>query len=155
MNLADAIRKAAVAPAVTEAISAGLHPFSSLHGHADSAPLIDVEQLTREHHEIPEEKSVHVEGSGLSTTSGPGLIRLELFLPPEQVNRLVRSVTAAHHSVLTLREAASHLRISPARLEEMAAEHRVPAFKVDGRWRFSRSRLDEWVANEWEKENAS
>jgi excisionase family DNA binding protein len=152
MNLADAIRRAAVAPAVGQVISTGLHQDAerTLAQEPELEPEPEVLDLhAADHVEV-------AEPSGLSTTSGPGLIRLELFLPPEQVNRLVKSVTAAHHSVLTLREAASHLRISPARLEEMAAERKVPAFQVDGRWRFSRSRLDEWVAcNEWEKENAS
>jgi len=148
MNLADAIRKAAVAPAVTEAISASLQE----HPEPVTEPEPDLDLMEA----VLATPIEAIETSPLSGASTPGLIRLELFLPPEQVSRIVKSVTAGHHSVLTLREAASHLRISPARLEEMAVEHRIPAFQVDGRWRFSRSRLDEWVAsNEWEKENAS
>lgn len=73
-------------------------------------------------------------------------VRLELFLTPEQMNLMLRAVMASHHSVMTLREAASYLRMSPGTLERMAQEHEVPAFVIDGRWRFPKPALDEWLA---------
>lgn len=73
-------------------------------------------------------------------------VRLELFLTPEQMNLMLRAVMASHHSVMTLREAASYLRMTPSTLERMAQEHEVPAFVIDGRWRFPKPALDEWLA---------
>ena len=76
----------------------------------------------------------------------PGsVVRLELFLTPEQLSGLFRAVVANQHSVMTLREAASYLRVSASRLEEMAQEGDIPAFLIDGKWRFPRNSVDEWL----------
>jgi excisionase family DNA binding protein len=138
MNLADAIRKAAHVTARTdeEQESEFVVPFTS-------TPIVLEDRET-------------LEGLNLATSPGPGLIRLELFLPPDQLHRLIRSVAATQHTVLTMREAAGHLRISTARLEELAAAREIPAFQVDGKWRFSRARLEEWVnEHHLNKEDAS
>jgi excisionase family DNA binding protein len=73
------------------------------------------------------------------------VVRLELFLSPEQLNGLFRAVVANQHSVMTLREAASFLRIPASRLEKMAQDGEIPALQIDGRWRFTRSAVDEWM----------
>lgn len=73
-------------------------------------------------------------------------VRLELFLTPEQMNLMLRAVMASHHSVMTLREAAAYLRLPAGSLERMAQDHEVPAFVIDGRWRFPKPALDEWLA---------
>lgn len=73
-------------------------------------------------------------------------VRLELFLTPEQMNLMLRAVMTSHHSVMTLREAAAYLRMTTGTLERMAQEHEVPAFVIDGRWRFPKPALDEWLA---------
>lgn len=76
----------------------------------------------------------------------PGsVVRLELFLTPEQLSGLFRAVVANQHTVMTLREAASYLRVSASRLEEMAQEGDIPAFLIDGKWRFPRNSVDEWL----------
>lgn len=130
MNLADAIRRAShVNPRVEE-----------------EATRPDAFNYTEASEAMPNEDKESLEGLNLSTSPGPGLIRLELFLPPDQLHRLIRSVAATQHSVMTLRESASYLRIPVARLEELAAERKLPGFQVDGKWRFSRARLEEWVA---------
>ena len=131
MNLADAIRRAShLVPKTDEENEAAEYqpPFS--------APT----------EALPNEDRDTLEGLNLSTGPGPGLVRLELFLPPDQLHRLIRSVAATQHTVLTMREAAGHLRISTTRLEELAVAREIPAFQVDGKWRFSRARLEEWVA---------
>jgi excisionase family DNA binding protein len=73
------------------------------------------------------------------------VVRLELFLSPEQLNSVFRAVVATQHSVMTLREAAAYLRVSPGTLETMAQEGQIPAFLIDGRWRFARNSVDEWL----------
>ena len=74
------------------------------------------------------------------------VIRLEMFLTAEQISSLFRSVATSQHSVLTLREAANHLRISTHSLEELAVSAEIPAFFVDGKWKFPKAGLDEWIA---------
>ena len=41
--------------------------------------------------------------------------------------------------------ASDYLGISPDTLYKYASEGFVPAFKLGNRWRFKRSRLDEWM----------
>lgn len=47
--------------------------------------------------------------------------------------------------VMDIRQAADYLGISPDTLYKYSAEGFVPAFKLGNRWRFKRSRLDEWM----------
>jgi excisionase family DNA binding protein len=141
MNLADAIRRAGHVPSRVEEKATSADAFHS---------VVEVEAT------VPIEDKEILEGLNLSTGPGPGLIKLELFLPPDQLHRLIRSVAATQHNVMTLRESASYLRIPTARLEELAAERKLPGFQVDGKWRFSRARLEEWVAaNHLPREQAS
>ena len=47
--------------------------------------------------------------------------------------------------VLDIQEASNYLAISPDTLYKYASEGFVPAFKLGNRWRFKRSRLDDWM----------
>lgn len=47
--------------------------------------------------------------------------------------------------VMDIRQAADYLGVSPDTLYKYSAEGFVPAFKLGNRWRFKRSRLDEWM----------
>ena len=47
--------------------------------------------------------------------------------------------------VMDIRQAADYLAISADSLYKYASENTVPAFKLGNRWRFKRSRLDEWM----------
>ena len=46
---------------------------------------------------------------------------------------------------MDIRQASDYLGISPDTLYKYASEGFVPAFKLGNRWRFKRSRLDEWM----------
>lgn len=46
---------------------------------------------------------------------------------------------------MDIRAAAEYLGISPDTLYRYASERSVPAFKLGNRWRFKKSRLDEWM----------
>ncbi|GIV01358.1 MAG: hypothetical protein KatS3mg015_0188 [Fimbriimonadales bacterium] len=73
------------------------------------------------------------------------VVRLELFLSPEQMHQLLRGILQGAHSVMTLREASQFLRIKHETLIRMAEEGQIPAFLVDGRWKFPRQAVEEWV----------
>jgi excisionase family DNA binding protein len=47
--------------------------------------------------------------------------------------------------VMDIRLASDYLGISPDTLYKYASDGFVPAFKLGNRWRFKRSRLDEWM----------
>jgi excisionase family DNA binding protein len=47
--------------------------------------------------------------------------------------------------VMDIRQASEYLGISPDTLYKYASDGFVPAFKLGNRWRFKRSRLDEWM----------
>jgi excisionase family DNA binding protein len=47
--------------------------------------------------------------------------------------------------VMDIRQASDYLGISADTLYKYASEGFVPAFKLGNRWRFKRSRLDEWM----------
>ncbi len=46
--------------------------------------------------------------------------------------------------ILTLREAATYLHISPATMYRLLKKSRLPGFKVGNDWRFDKSQLDRW-----------
>jgi excisionase family DNA binding protein len=47
--------------------------------------------------------------------------------------------------VMDIRQAARYLGVAPDSLYKYAASGFVPAFKLGNRWRFRRTRLDEWM----------
>jgi excisionase family DNA binding protein len=47
--------------------------------------------------------------------------------------------------VMNIRQAAQYLGVSPDTLYKYVNEQRIPAFKLGNRWRFKKSRLDQWM----------
>lgn len=47
--------------------------------------------------------------------------------------------------VMNIRQASAYLGISPDTLYKYVAEDLIPAFKLGNRWRFKKSKLDEWM----------
>jgi excisionase family DNA binding protein len=151
MNLADAIRKASAT-----ALSSPL--MKQISAHVEAAPrheeltvdedLAEVEMNEQEW--TPEEAPRYevAEATAPVAEAGPGqhVVRLELALSQEQLNGLFRAVLTSPHSILTPKEAAAYLRIKVRALEEMAAAGEIPAYEVDGKWRFSKVGIDEWLA---------
>lgn len=148
MNLADAIRRAAS--------EAGNKPME----HTDiftAAPTIEPDwepQAFDPHAEAegvldphsPEVEAIEVGASIPASAPSAGMVRVEVFLPPDQLSGFFRAVAATQHPILTVREASHFLRIAANTLEDLAAQGDVPAFKVDGRWRFAKTSLEEWIA---------
>ena len=114
----------------------------------------DTGKLTIETHPIEAAKVfAHDSGTGEPVempetpnglTSG-NVVRFEIFLSPEQLSCLFRALVATQHSMMTLREAANYLRIPAGTLEQLAQESKIPALLLEGRWRFPKSGIDEWV----------
>jgi excisionase family DNA binding protein len=47
--------------------------------------------------------------------------------------------------ILTLKQVADFLKVTERTIYRLAAERKIPAFKVGGTWRFSRTDLDSWI----------
>ncbi len=141
MNLADAIRQAAQSkgnplpseerPPKIEVIE---NPVLSTPVQPTESKMEQAQEETR----LPDPPSQAV--------SNGGVVRLELFLSPEQLSGLFRAVVANQHTVMTLREAAQYLRMGAGVLEQMAQDGKIPALMIDGKWRFSRAAVDEWLS---------
>lgn len=56
-----------------------------------------------------------------------------------------RAGSSELREVMDIRQASEYLGISPDTLYKYASEGTIPAFKLGNRWRFKRSRLDEWM----------
>jgi len=80
-----------------------------------------------------------------SVRSG-NVVRLELFLGPDQLSGLFRALIATQHGMMTLREAANYLRVNAQVVETMATNGELPALLIDGKWRFPKTSLDEWLS---------
>jgi excisionase family DNA binding protein len=136
MHLVDAIRMAsqqsqeAASPQPASAPAAAQQPSPQ-----PGPPPIPGAGEVRE----PTEVSPAVIGGGGS------VVRLELFLSPEQMHMMLRGILQGAHTVMTLREAAQHFRTSAQSLIAMAESGELPAFMVDGQWKFPRQGLEEWM----------
>ncbi len=49
-------------------------------------------------------------------------------------------------AILTVREACAYLKLSESTVYRLAQEGSLPGRKLGGAWRFSRKRLDEYIA---------
>ena len=48
-------------------------------------------------------------------------------------------------SILTVREVAAYLKIKEKTAYRLAAEGKIPGFKVGGSWRFRQQDIDSWI----------
>jgi excisionase family DNA binding protein len=47
--------------------------------------------------------------------------------------------------ILMIKDVAEYLKVTERTIYRLAAAKKIPAFKVGGSWRFSRSDIDEWI----------
>lgn len=47
--------------------------------------------------------------------------------------------------IMTIREVAGYLKLTDKTAYRLAAEGKIPGFKVGGAWRFRRSEIDKWI----------
>lgn len=156
MNLADAIRKASLGKP---------HETAEEPVHLVREPSV-WDRLEPEHQEQPaqpESAGVTVEEPTVEATNEPSYpasavgaaVRLELFLSPEQLSTLFRAVAANQHTMLTLRETASFLRVPASSLEQLAQDGHIPGFHIDGRWRFSKAAIEDWLAAQQQRKEVA
>ncbi len=120
MNLVDAIRKAAQQPLGARlSQEVAPQPASSAPDSDSTVPPAEQEMLQT--------------------------VRFEVRLTNQQLYDLLGWLARTIHPVMTLHEAAHYLRLRKAELETLAEQGIIPAFKVDGRWRFLKNALDEWM----------
>lgn len=53
--------------------------------------------------------------------------------------------------ILTMKEVAEYLKINDKTAYKLAAEGKIPGFKVGGAWRFRRGEIDEWIKKQSNK----
>ncbi len=126
MNLADALRR----------VNSEGQPLPAPHEVHDAVTAKIPNPHPVDPSLIPDTAHPNVSGN---------VVRLELFLSAEQMGGLFRAIMAGQHSVLTLREAAAYLRISPESLLKLAEEGEIPGVQIEGRWRFPKPNLDDWM----------
>lgn len=51
----------------------------------------------------------------------------------------------ADTDILTIREVAGYLKVTERTIYRLAGATKIPAFRVGGAWRFSRSDIDRWI----------
>jgi len=62
----------------------------------------------------------------------------------DQARKLARDY-ADSREVMNIRQASQYLGVSPDTLYKYVGEQKIPAFKLGNRWRFKKSKLDQWM----------
>jgi len=57
---------------------------------------------------------------------------------------------AESREVMNVRQASAYLGISPDTLYKSLGEQKIPAFRLGNRWRFKKSKLDQWMESQME-----
>jgi excisionase family DNA binding protein len=58
---------------------------------------------------------------------------------------------ASAHEVMTLEEVAAWLHAHPMTIYRLLREHKIPAFKIGGDWRFKREAIERWIKRQERK----
>jgi len=56
-----------------------------------------------------------------------------------------KTIMADSREVMNIRQASQYLGVSPDTLYKYVNEQSIPAFKLGNRWRFKKSKLDQWM----------
>lgn len=149
MNLADAIRRASEKASDESAAKAWIPSQALAPPASREEPRVEPAEMEEAVEEPRFEASERLKEHAFPeppTVSSGNVVRLELFLNSEQMTGLLKAILAGQHSVLTLKEAAAYLRVSPGSVQEMAEQGDIPGVMVNGAWRFPKASLDEWMA---------
>lgn len=58
---------------------------------------------------------------------------------------MLRDFCVAKLELITIKEVADFLHIAEKTIYRLAAEGKIPAFKVGGSWRFKRKEIEDWL----------
>jgi excisionase family DNA binding protein len=100
-------------------------PYFPLRYAQDTKTLLEricIEDLAARHFDTPERKAVRDLNS------------------VEDANAMTES-----REVMNIRQASQYLGVSPDTLYKYVNEQKIPAFKLGNRWRFKKSKLDQWM----------
>lgn len=50
--------------------------------------------------------------------------------------------------ILTIKDVAAYLKLTEKTAYRLAAEGKIPGFKVGGSWRFRQTEIDKWIETE-------
>ena len=64
---------------------------------------------------------------------------------PKYTRTRRETLMADSREVMNIRQASQYLGVSPDTLYKYVNEQKLPAFKLGNRWRFKKSKLDEWM----------
>ncbi len=54
----------------------------------------------------------------------------------------------SNEELITIKEVSEYLKVAEKTVYRMAAEGKIPAFKVGGSWRFRHHEVQEWLENQ-------
>ena len=68
-----------------------------------------------------------------------------IFFPYFLNRRSVAVENRMDTDIMTIREVAGYLKLTEKTAYRLAADGKIPGFKVGGAWRFRRSEIDKWI----------
>jgi excisionase family DNA binding protein len=159
MHLVDAIRMAAAKTATTQpatttqaTVTSAVTAPNNMETPNDNPEFAPQPAPSAQPQQQPEspiagtgEVSTPVPVHPVVPAAGGSVVRLELFLSQEQMNQMLRGILQGAHTVMTLREAAQYLRVNNETLTHLAESGEIGGFIVEGRWKFPRHSLEEWI----------
>ena len=83
-----------------------------------------------------------IEGKAVSRSKARGPREAEREM---DVAEKAKGTMADSREVMNIRQASQYLGVSPDTLYKYVGEQKIPAFKLGNRWRFKKSRLDQWM----------
>jgi excisionase family DNA binding protein len=70
---------------------------------------------------------------------------VEGWAVPQNMRDGNKGTMADSREVMNIRQASQYLGVSPDTLYKYVGEQKIPAFKLGNRWRFKKSKLDQWM----------
>ena len=56
--------------------------------------------------------------------------------------------STADNAIMTIGEVADYLKVTERTIYRLAGAKQIPAFKVGGSWRFSKTDIDAWISRQ-------
>jgi excisionase family DNA binding protein len=66
-------------------------------------------------------------------------------LPYFLIILLKKGITAVQTDIMTIKEVSEYLKLAEKTAYRLAAQGKIPGFKIGGSWRFRRSEIDAWI----------
>lgn len=67
------------------------------------------------------------------------------MLSPSAKSTIPMTTSPSEGEILTIKQVADFLKVTERTIYRLAAAKKIPAFKVGGTWRFSRTDIDSWI----------